>query len=1386
MGENNQYDSHIFERVNKSVKKTGQIGQIVPNKRNIHGKCVYLHSLIKLFIIMKKYIFLLLLFCFWHTAVEACPYTIEHLSIGKGLSNNYVKDIIQDKQGFIWVATESGLNRFDGSGFTTYTTYDSSLSGNALNTLLYDKNCDRIWIGGQFEGLDFFDYSTGQISQCHSQHELTFENVVHLSLAADSGLWVTPHHSDILYYDTYHQTFSSLSDKGIKLESNSHWCTFDDGNGLLYIGHAQNGMTIVNLKSKSVRHFSNDPNDSTSLPGNSVYTIHKDYMGNIWVGTNQGLGLFNAKTNKFTVFRHQQENPYSLVADHIYDIKEMDNQMLWIATDIGGISILDLHSITLIDASNVSFYNITADNSTHGVSSNNIRSLLQDSFGNIWIGNYSSGINFISHTPNMFNVLPYLNNKGEHLKHKSVWGMYKDSQEQLWLGGENELALFQKNKLIKTFDISSYLSRPYGQIFSIIGNRQNILLLGIYDDGLLKFNTQSKHIERIPLDMKNIDIISFYQDLDESIWIGTEYGVYHYDDNMLHKKNNINQQLTDKSVYGILRDRQGKMWIGTYGGGIIVFDKKYQAIMRLNKSSGFGSSAINGLFMDSKGGIWVATRNGLAYIKDTAHPHKFEIYNHEQGLEDDFVRSIQEDEQGNIWLSTNNNIAYWNKATQLFENYDYRNGIPMGNFIEGSTCRGNDGILYFGSLNGVCFFQPKELTAKREVSPVKIVECRDLEKNDGNPIIPITNGTINLPYDRNSLRIYFSVPDYSQNKQVEYAYTMTGLENNWTSTQDESQVTFRNIPHGEYTFKIKARLRNHDWDNSHIATLKVHINPPIWMTWYAKIAYAIFIFAMIYIGIRIYMHRLILENSLKLSESKNRNEQELNNERLRFYTNITHELRTPLTLILGPLEDLINDPKLPNPYNLKIKIIHESALRLLNLINQILEFRKTETQNRKLTVVKGNLGNFITEIGLRYKELNRNTNVEVRVDIDTEIPEIYFDSDIITTILNNLLSNAMKYTQEGEIILALHTIEEGKNEYAEIKVSDTGHGIDAQALPHIFERYYQAKGKHQASGTGIGLALVKSLADLHEGILQVESEIGKGTTFTFRILTQSTYPNALHKEEKAITAANENAKETVDNLPIILIVEDNDDIRNYIATSFTGNYRTLTAENGKEGWIQAQKYIPDIIISDIMMPEMNGIELCKLIKEDMRTCHIPVILLTAKDSILDKEEGYQSGADSYLTKPFSAKLLSSRINNLLESRQKLASLITNRAKEIIPQELVEQDIIKLSKLDQDFLDRFTKIIEENITVEKLDINFMTDKMNMSHSTLYRKIKGLTGVSGNEFIRKIKLRHGLFLLTKERLNISEAAYASGFSDIGYFRKCFKEEYGATPSQYLKQL
>lgn len=614
---------------------------------------------------------------------------------------------------------------------------------------------------------------------------------------------------------------------------------------------------------------------------------------------------------------------------------------------------------------------------------------------------------------------------------------------------------------------------------------------------------------------------------------------------------------------------------------------------------------------------------------------------------------------------------------------------------------------------------------------------------------------------------------------------LEGLENAWYSTQGDNQVTFRNIPHGNYVFKVKTRFRNQEW-NENAAQLTVVIAPPLWLTWYAKLGYVIlFIFAL-YALLRFYKRKLDLESSLEVERKQNLNKQELNEERLRFYTNITHELRTPLTLILGPLEDLLSDATLSPKHANKISIIHDSATRLLNLINRILEFRKTETQNRKLSVAKGDLGQLVQEVGLRYKELNPNNKVNYHIHIETEDTEIFYDADMITIILDNLMSNAAKYTSEGDITLSLRSVEENQIKYTEISVSDTGHGIDAEALPHIFDRYYQAKSKYQASGSGIGLALVKGLSELHEGILKVESTVDTGTTFTLRLLTENTYPNAIHAqhdmEKKPMDAEETTITDTpTENHPIVLVVEDNTDIREYIRSSFTDIYEVITAKDGKEGWELAQVRIPNIIVSDIMMPVMDGIELCKRIKEDMRTSHIPVILLTAKDSLQDKEEGYASGADSYLTKPFSAKLLHSRINNLLETRKKIASLLA--LADIQPKQ--ESAVSSLNKLDNEFLQKITQIIEENLEMEKMDIAFIADKMCMSHSTLYRKIKGLTDMSANEFIRKVKMHKGVELLMSGQYTISEIAYMIGFSSVAYFRQCFKDEYGMSPSDYVKQ-
>ena len=851
----------------------------------------------------------------------------------------------------------------------------------------------------------------------------------------------------------------------------------------------------------------------------------------------------------------------------------------------------------------------------------------------------------------------------------------------------------------------------------------------------------------------------------------------------------LNAQLPDIMVHGIIRDKNGKLWVGTFGKGVVVFDEDDKKLYNFTTDHSFPSNAVNYMMEDSRKRILVATREGIIIFKDVSQPNIFVSFGAKEGLENTQVRAIQEDHDGYIWISTNGGISRLDEKNKRFYNYNYHDGIPMGDFMDGSTCITPDGTLFFGSQNGACYFNPRELSSPREVSPVTITQFfiynKQTESRDTRLPVPISNRIVELPYNQNTFNISFNVLDYTQSSQVEFSYMLEGLENAWYSTQGDNQVTFRNIPHGNYVFKVKTRFRNQEW-NENAAQLTVVIAPPLWLTWYAKLGYVIlFIFAL-YALLRFYKRKLDLESSLEVERKQSLNKQELNEERLRFYTNITHELRTPLTLILGPLEDLLSDATLSPKHANKISIIHDSATRLLNLINRILEFRKTETQNRKLSVAKGDLGQLVQEVGLRYKELNPNNKVNYHIHIETEDTEIFYDADMITIILDNLMSNAAKYTSEGDITLSLRSVEENQIKYTEISVSDTGHGIDAEALPHIFDRYYQAKSKYQASGSGIGLALVKGLSELHEGILKVESAVDTGTTFTLRLLTENTYPNAIHAqhdmEKKPMDAEETTITDTpTENHPIVLVVEDNADIREYIRSSFTDIYEVITAKDGKEGWELAQVRIPNIIVSDIMMPVMDGIELCKRIKEDMRTSHIPVILLTAKDSLQDKEEGYASGADSYLTKPFSAKLLHSRINNLLETRKKIASLLA--LADTQPKQ--ESAVSSLNKLDNEFLQKITQIIEENLEMEKMDIAFIADKMCMSHSTLYRKIKGLTDMSANEFIRKVKMRKGVELLMSGQYTISEIAYMIGFSSVAYFRQCFKDEYGMSPSDYVKQ-
>lgn len=1322
----------------------------------------------------------------------------KNLGLKEGLSNGFVNDMIIDGQGFIWAATESGLTRIAGTKCTIFKNNNSNIDNDGIVGLYYNKESNSIWILFKNGHIDVFDCKTQQF--IHFTQKIPKKSVADIKGAADGGIWIAYYDGTIQHYTPKNQKFSTISNKRLPNIKNGIRSITDDGNDHLYIGLRIEGLYVYNLRTQKTKYFRHNPNDPQSLPGDNVRSICIDHAKNIWVGTNLGLGLLDPFTGKFKVFKHIANNPASLAGDNIHQIIEMNDRTLWIASDIGGISVLDLNLYKNPLTEELKFSQITKENS--GLSSNNNRRIIQDSFGNIWIANYSMGIDFIAKSAASINTLKYM---GKALE--EVTGLYCDHQGNLWIGQDNLMSLYQNGKLMQTWNFSSYLSNSSSSIYVFEEDKKGNIWCGTSDNGVLKFNPHTHSFTRISY-AQNLDVHALCENAQGKMWVGTEAGIFSVENDKINKEQELNRQMGKNPtiIYSIKEDNYGQIWIGTLDRGVFVFSKQMKLIVHLTEKNLLATNSINHIIKDADGGIWMATMRGLAYVQNPLQPGAIKNYNERYGIKDSHIRAISQDKQGNIWVSMFSGIACLNIHKQRFYNYDYESGIPTSNFVEASAVTTPDGTIYFGSPGGICFFNPQQLTEPKAVSPIQIINCERVGKLSdqfaSRLISPNKEGIICLSHDDNTFKINFTIKDFSQEGNVEYSYMMKGLDDQWYETEGDNEVTFRNLKPGDYTFIIRAKLKNQDWEDASTAEMKVVVNPPLWLTWWAKLCYVLLIMGILGYFFRSYQKQLLLRNSLVQEKWESKQRQQVNEERLRFFTNITHELRTPLTLILGPLEDLMEDKEIAERVHHKIGCIHASAERLLNLINDILEFRKTQTQNRKLTVAKANLGAFVREIGVRFKDLNQNSRLNIRLNIKTGVPELYFDSEVINTVINNLMSNAIKYTPEGSITLSLTMPEDNT---VAIAVEDTGYGIDKDALPHICDRYYQENGNHQASGTGIGLALVKSLATLHQAELTVESEKGRGSKFTFSLKADRTYPEALHKDDNQDLATAENAEEnettskepTEDIRPLLLIVEDNADIRLYIEESLHEDYRIIQACNGREGMEQAFSKVPDIIVSDIMMPEMDGIKMTHILKEDIRTSHIPIILLTAKTSINDQEEGYDSGADSYLTKPFSAKLLHSRIRNILSGRRRLADYIvqknisqfeTSADEQQTSQKATEEKedamTCQISNLDKKFLEKLNKLIENHISTDDLDMAFMTDKMAMSHSTFYRKVKALTGMSANEYIKKAKLRHSMTLLKKGEYSIAEVAILADFNNLGNFRESFKREFGKSPSEILK--
>lgn len=1338
---------------------------------------------------MKRIIFLLSFFfilCL-QEEVNANAFAVRQLGLSQGLSNNCVNDISQDKCGMLWFATEEGLNCFDGRRFIPYYKEDFSITGNELNCLFDDPVDSVMWIGTQRAGLNAYDYAHNRfISYRHDEKDpksIITNDITDITVADNGNIWISTYWKGVEYYNKENGEFVHYNTSTLPgLVNDRVWTVLDGNDGYLYVGHVDSGLSVISLKDRTVRNYAYSSSDKYSLPGNEVKCIFKDNNGNIWVGTNQGLALFDSESDRFISYG----NEYTRMKNNVSSIIQIKNE-LWVGMEFGGVAIIDLSQRTFITPEDFKISFIGGENDKYALSNMNVRCLFQDSFENIWLGVWGGNVNFIANIDPPFSCITGPNPRKTDFT-------FDDS---------NILCVSttpKGEKYVATNGGSTYLIKD-GQLDKVYRSDKSgthvaqtslyvpgdCIWYGLFMGGVQVFDMKTGTFQEVQPDaLRQVDVRHVYRDSDGYFWLSTSSGIYRLDKKSPYKvlehfsvENNL--------VRCLVKDCEGNLLVGTFGGGLLVFDSQMNLIKKFQVVNDFPSNTINQIYLDGKKQVWIATGEGLVRFKEGDYG-SYEIFNKEQGLENIHVRSIIEDDWENIWVSTNRGISCLMKGSTSFLNYSEVDMLLSGSFNSNCVSKDVDGMLYFGSTAGLCYFNPINVKSEKKaplafISSLTINEPLYSPKQSNVVFFPKSDEPIRLDYSQNNFSFSISVKDYAISRIVEYAYMLKGFDSSWYIIDDPSNVIFRNIPYGDYTLLVRTRIHNHKWSDE-ILSMPIVITPPVWYTWWAKVIYAVLVVCIIVYSLYVYRKRLNLSYSYKIEKQNYIREQELNQERLRFYTNITHELRTPLTLIIGPLEDMISQVK-DEKVKHKLSMIYQSALKLLKLINQILEFRKTETQNRRLCVSRGNIVSVIYEVGLKYKEFNRNPAISLEIVVENENITLYFDKDVVTMILDNLLSNSFKYTESGYIRLKVGLCEYENEQYVEISVSDSGYGISEEAVSHIFDRYYQEGSEHQASGSGIGLALVKNLIELHHAKIFVQSEKNKGTEFRILLLSAYEYPNELHLDHESIPAELEQAymEETANKKPIVLFVEDNEDIRSYISESLSDEYDVKVASNGKAGLEKAVSLIPDIIVSDIMMPEMDGIEMCRQVKNNVCTCHIPVVLLTAKDSLHDKEEGYAVGADSYITKPFSASLLKIRIKNLIEARKNISAKLSQEITIKEKKKFIEDST---NKLDNEFLIKFNNIIESNLAMEKLDVSYIADKLCMSNSTLYRKIKALTGLSTNEYVKKIKMKHAERLLLEGKYNISEIAFMIGMNSTVYFRQCFKEEFGVVPSDYVRKL
>lgn len=1345
---------------------------------------------------------------------QSDQYRFSHLDANDGLSHNQIKSFFKDSQGFLWIGTISGLNRYDGYNvkiFRNDPRNPTSIVNDDINKMFQDPD-GRMWIS-TWSGLDIYDPVTETFrhppAETARQYKIPDGNLSDIQSDKKGNHWFV-HISLGLYYhkaankETYPIRFVAGDTTSISTDAVSAIQLDEDGNP--WIVH-RNGI-IEHIDSKTLKVIYRDRSLYRLNSGESYdyrFTIDADH--DLWIylaDTKKGIYLFNPR-NKTIAHIHEKSAPLRLSSDIVRGVVLDNNNLIWIATDHGGINVIHKRKQSVT-------YILNNPQDPNSLIQNSINSIYRDDEGIIWAGTFKKGISYFHEKIIRFPLYRHNPNNPSSLPFDDINAFAEDEKGNIWIG-TNGNGLIYFNRANNTF--RSYVNDPgdpnslsNNVIVSLCYDHDHKLWIGTYWGGLNCFDGQKfiryRNDPKDPRSISDDSIWEIFEDSNNNLWVGTlTKGVDVFGpDRQKIASYRLNTTIPIHASYvpAFLEDNEKNIWVGT-GYGVEVLRKgenrfKHYLSEESNPRSLINNSVLS-MLQDSRGQIWIGTHGGLSLYdrkKDS-----FRAFTVEDGLPNNSILTIAEDANKNLWLGTSNGLSKMEIKQQPDDsisvtvvNYDEFDGLQGKQFNENAVLKTWRGELVFGGSGGFNLFDPASITADQMEPRVVLTDLEVLnrtirigEEQFGGTILDKSislSDKIALKPQANVFSIEFAALTFYHPEKTIYRYKLEGFDNEWIQVDaNHRRATYTNLDPGSYTFKVIASNDNAQWPGRGVE-LQIEVLPPFWRTKYALLLYVGLVLSGLLITRRIIQQRERMKFVIEQERREARRMHELDLMKMKFFTNVSHEFRTPLTLILTPIEKLLKADGDP-VQKTQFELIHRNAKRLLNLVNQLLDFRKLEIQEIRFNPSEGDIVNFIKETVFSFSDLSEKKDVKLHFYSNMESYETLFDQDKLEKILFNLLSNGFKFTPEhGEISVRAEITPDHE---LLLKVQDTGIGIPADKLERIFDRFFQndLPTSFVNQGSGIGLSITKEFVKAHGGTIVAESEVGKGSCFTVRIpvkdvlaterpLTKEEVsipvPMSL-SEEDALLPANEHQKQS------LLIVEDNEDFRFYLKDNLRMHYQILEARDGQEAWETILLHLPDLVVSDVMMPRMNGLELCKMIKQDSRTSHTPVILLTARTAAEQKLEGFEIGADEYITKPFNFEILQSRIRNLIHKREVYQKDFQQRIS-------VKASNVQVTSLDEKLIQKALKIVEERIGDADFSVEDLSHELGMSRVHLYKKLQALTGKAPLEFIRSIRLQHAAQLLEKSQLTVSEVAYKVGFNNPKYFAKYFKEEFNVLPSVY----